>query len=234
MGDGKFVQIVLSHDQVGHHAHMVKTFKNLPLQNWMAEIISSPELKAHWWAYSIGAGLCRKSFEIQKERHLPDCKSSCNGLDCIVYMHGFETGCYSMVLPDSSLFSTAGISNRVIFILTTWLSIFKLINLMVHQPLTATSCSEEILDAYGKNMKFCDQIGSSQIWVYTVCSDLSLRKLFHFEKQMQRLYGPGLMPYANKKGADQPAHARSLISTFLVRCLDSMICILAQSKVSRF
>ena len=52
-------------------------------------------------------------------------------------------------------------------------------------------------------------------------------------------YGPGhakmcLMPYANNKGADQPAHSRSLISTFVVRCLDSMIRILAISKVSRF
>ena len=41
--------------------------------------------------------------------------------------------------------------------------------------------------------------------------------------------GPGhakmsLMPYANNKGADQPAHPRSLISTFVVRCLDSMTC----------
>ena len=29
-----------------------------------------------------------------------------------------------------------------------------------------------------------------------------------------------LMPYANNKGADQPAHPRSLISTFIVHCLD--------------
>ena len=43
-----------------------------------------------------------------------------------------------------------------------------------------------------------------------------------------------LMAYANNKDADQPAHPRSLISTFVVRCLDSMICILAISKVSRF
>ena len=43
-----------------------------------------------------------------------------------------------------------------------------------------------------------------------------------------------LIPYANNKGADQPAHPGSLISTFVVRCLDSMICILAISKVSRF
>ena len=31
------------------------------------------------------------------------------------------------------------------------------------------------------------------------------------------------MPYANNKGADQPAHPRSLISAFTVRCLDSII-----------
>ena len=52
-------------------------------------------------------------------------------------------------------------------------------------------------------------------------------------------YGQGhaktcLIPYANNKGADQPAHPHSLISTFVVRCLDSMICTLALSKVSRF
>ena len=42
-----------------------------------------------------------------------------------------------------------------------------------------------------------------------------------------------LMPYTNNKGAGQPAHLRSLISTFAVRCLDSMIHILAISKASR-
>ena len=31
------------------------------------------------------------------------------------------------------------------------------------------------------------------------------------------------MPYANNKGADQSAHPRSLISAFVVRCLDSII-----------
>ena len=31
------------------------------------------------------------------------------------------------------------------------------------------------------------------------------------------------MPYTNNKGADQPAHPRSLISAFVVRCLDSII-----------
>ena len=40
-----------------------------------------------------------------------------------------------------------------------------------------------------------------------------------------------LMLHANTKGADQPAHPRSLISTFVVHCLDSMIYILAISTV---
>ena len=52
-------------------------------------------------------------------------------------------------------------------------------------------------------------------------------------------YGPGhaktcLMSYANNKGAVQPAHPCSLISTFVIHCLDSMICMLALLKVSRF
>ena len=60
-----------------------------------------------------------------------------------------------------------------------------------------------------------------------------------FSNDKQELVGPGhaktcLMPYANNKGADQPAHTYSLISTFVVRCLDGMICIHAISKVSRF
>ena len=34
----------------------------------------------------------------------------------------------------------------------------------------------------------------------------------------------------NNKGADQPAHPRSLISAFVVRCLDSIILILATDE----
>ena len=58
----------------------------------------------------------------------------------------------------------------------------------------------------------------------------------HFQNWYERIpnssnlesYGPGhakmcLTLYANNKGADQHAHPRSLISTFVVRCLDSMI-----------
>ena len=38
------------------------------------------------------------------------------------------------------------------------------------------------------------------------------------------------MPYANNKGTDQPAHPCSLISTFIFRCLDSIIPLLDIAK----
>ena len=43
-----------------------------------------------------------------------------------------------------------------------------------------------------------------------------------------------VLSYANKKGADQPAHPRSLISIFVVRCLDSIIPLVSISEISRF
>ena len=42
-----------------------------------------------------------------------------------------------------------------------------------------------------------------------------------------------LMSYANIKGADQPAHPRSLISAFVVRCLDSIISLDSITEISR-
>ena len=41
-----------------------------------------------------------------------------------------------------------------------------------------------------------------------------------------------LMSYANNKGADQPAHPRSLISAFVVRCLDSIISLDSIAEIS--
>ena len=40
-----------------------------------------------------------------------------------------------------------------------------------------------------------------------------------------------LLQYANNKGADQPAHLCSLISTFVVRCLDSIIPLVSISEL---
>ena len=41
-----------------------------------------------------------------------------------------------------------------------------------------------------------------------------------------------VMSYANNKGANQPAHPRSLISAFVVRCLDSMMSLVYVTKIS--
>ena len=50
---------------------------------------------------------------------------------------------------------------------------------------------------------------------------------------MSHILRKPVMPYANSKGADQSTHPRSLSSTFVVRCLDRIISILAKSKISR-
>ena len=41
------------------------------------------------------------------------------------------------------------------------------------------------------------------------------------------------MSYANHKGADQHVHPRSLISAFVVRCLDSVMSLVSVTKISR-
>ena len=41
-----------------------------------------------------------------------------------------------------------------------------------------------------------------------------------------------VLAYANNKGADQPAHPRSLISTFVVRCLGSIMAVVSISEIS--
>ena len=40
------------------------------------------------------------------------------------------------------------------------------------------------------------------------------------------------MSYANNKDADQPAHPRSLISAFVVHCLDSVMSLVSVTKIS--
>ena len=42
-----------------------------------------------------------------------------------------------------------------------------------------------------------------------------------------------VLPYANNKGADQHAYLHSLISAFVVLCLDSIIPLLAVAEISR-
>ena len=42
-----------------------------------------------------------------------------------------------------------------------------------------------------------------------------------------------VMSYADNKGADQTAYSRSLISAFIVHCLDSMISVDSIAEISR-
>ena len=41
------------------------------------------------------------------------------------------------------------------------------------------------------------------------------------------------MPYADNKSADQPAQPLSLISAFVVRCLDSIVPLFAITEISK-
>ena len=89
----------------------------------------------------------------------------------------------------------------------------------------AVYCKDEVIKCFNRTVATTNTKAAEQI-----------RRVFD---DNSRIIGPGhakmcLMPYANNKGADQPAHPRSLISTFVVHCLESMICILALSQVSRF
>ena len=61
-------------------------------------------------------------------------------------------------------------------------------------------------------------------------------ELFHVVRLHQNEPGHEkicLMSYANNKGADQPAHPRSLISALVVRCLDSIISLDSIAEISR-
>ena len=42
------------------------------------------------------------------------------------------------------------------------------------------------------------------------------------------------LTYANNKGSDQPAKLHSLISTFVIRCLDRIIPLVSITKISSF
>ena len=76
-----------------------------------------------------------------------------------------------------------------------------------------------------------------KIGLFTFCFLLTSKQdLGSFDVIFKFLYEPGhakmcLMPYANNKGADQPAHSRSLISSFVVRFLDSIISLVSRSEV---
>ena len=63
--------------------------------------------------------------------------------------------------------------------------------------------------------------------------------LKHSDIDDEITYGPHrdktcLRGLANKTGADQPGHPRSLISAFVIRFLESIMCKLATGEISTF
>ena len=56
--------------------------------------------------------------------------------------------------------------------------------------------------------------------------------LCQIQAKMSHVTRKSAFAYANNKGADQPAHPRSRISTFVVRWLDSIIFLVSISKIS--
>ena len=58
-------------------------------------------------------------------------------------------------------------------------------------------------------------------------------ELLLIEIHMGHVMRKPVLPYANNKGAHQPAHPRSLINAFVVRILDSIIPLVSISKISR-
>ena len=58
---------------------------------------------------------------------------------------------------------------------------------------------------------------------------LRLPTIINWARSWQNL----LLPYANNKGADQSAHPHSLISAFVVHCLDSIIPLPAITEIAR-
>ena len=75
-------------------------------------------------------------------------------------------------------------------------------------------------------------------WDIRFGSMISLETIALFKRETDKVGALSwenlLLPYATIKGPDQPAHMRSLISAFVVRCLDSMRSKFVKSKISRF
>ena len=106
--------------------------------------------------------------------------------------------------------------------------------LMFNVSITTCCSQNDMQVCFWKGRQYCRPRSNT-----TECGDWSGSTLFTYRNISLKIkwatsWENQFMPYVNNKGADQPAHPHSLISTFVVPCLDSIIPILAKSKVSRF
>ena len=63
--------------------------------------------------------------------------------------------------------------------------------------------------------------------VYGLPEDQSMDR----RNDMSHVLRKPVLRYTNNKGAEQPAHPRSLISAFVVRCLHSIISLVSISEI---
>ena len=85
----------------------------------------------------------------------------------------------------------------------------------------------KFLDSY--LVSEAEQTNLSPTWSHTP-EDKFSRDVDRIEPGHEKMC---LMPYANNKGSDQPVHLCSLISAFVVRCLDSKISLDSIAEISR-
>ena len=103
-------------------------------------------------------------------------------------------------------------------------------------PKTGCLVTWLILKNYNKHKSYKNQAHATRnLYRSTVQSFVLVYG--HVCKKLE-IYEPGhekmcLMSDANNKGADQPAHPRSLISAFVVRCLDSILSVDSMAEISR-
>ena len=76
----------------------------------------------------------------------------------------------------------------------------------------------------------CNQIGPS----FITGNETINYKIWYFSHPVKwaMSWENLLMPYTNNKGADQPAHPCSLISAFVVHCLDSIVPLVSIPEIS--
>ena len=92
-----------------------------------------------------------------------------------------------------------------------------------------TDIQKKILSPYSHELKGLPSWNLVHMW--TICCCLVYTKIRLLALIWATTWENLFMPYANNKGADQPAHSRSLISTLVVRCLDSIIPLIFISEI---
>ena len=98
---------------------------------------------------------------------------------------------------------------------------FKVGNIDIHEVKVTTVGNRKILS-------LC-RFGFNFFYIYPCDCDSKIELSYGPRREKTFLRG-----FANNKGADQPAHPRSLISAFVIRLLESIISKHATSEISIF